>query len=249
MMESDLIYMDHCIVCKQLIEDVDPTDLQISRGAPTTPSTEEHFSSKSYYRCSNVQCLSCFFFFPFCYLVYHKACVHGCNVSGRCGVCRIEPPAPRKQVVIEETFLRKKEEDSRLRRREARHESDDERHTNRRYHPRSTRGPTYHEEDSDDEPQVKKRRVQPARTRSQSSAMKFERIDSEQAMEALRELVRTIYGGVLGDVDPMQCVWSATRSVIAVGIKIALFLKWWSKLDEPVQRSCAHVLELLQQHQ
>ena len=46
-------------MCNKPIEDLDSMDIRIVRGNTGIENGEEHYQNKSYFRCTNPQCLSC----------------------------------------------------------------------------------------------------------------------------------------------------------------------------------------------
>ena len=98
---------------------------------------------------------------------------------------------------MEEEKQTKKEEEYRYRRHETRRgDSDDERKGVKRQPVRSTRSPTYHEED-DVKFTVKKRRTSSQRSKAAETApaeeLRFEPISGQAAVERVRELLASLY--------------------------------------------------------
>ena len=237
MTESDLLRPDYCIVCNKPIDDLDPADIRINRGAPGVQQNETHFQQKSYFRCTNPQCLS----------VYHKQCVPNCVWNGRCGVCKPETTSERRRSISSAPV--ESESKPPPKRHESRRDENEESKGLKRLPFRSTRTAVPREmiDDESSKPSPKKRRVQSKqKTESQGkigaskgSELVFDRINGEKAMQLLNQLLKDLYeDGMKEEVPILVNIKNCLRSVIA----------WFSTFSESERCIICEFVMLLKNH-
>ena len=170
-------------------------------------------------------------------IVYHKKCVPDCQLFGVCGICdsskntqKYTEKRSNNDETKRSTRNTSESEDEKIpRRRPLRHnESDEEERRVVRRHPsRSTRSPTYHEEDSDEEIRErtpKKRRVMSSRSAASTvrheESITFPRIEENTVHGVINDIMNLIFRDT--EIDDKQLVLSIKmklRSVVAVRIR------------------------------
>lgn len=229
MVEADLLRPDYCIVCNKPIDDLDRADIRIKCGDPGVAQTETHFQQKSYFRCTNPQCLSGSTFPRFSSLVYHKQCVPHCVWNGLCGVCKPGIPAKRGRAGSLSSSPASEREGRSLPRGESGREGDlEERRGVKRAASRALRsspsssgqpGQTPGEDESRSSP--KKRKAGSARAKagnSRGSEVSFERISESEAMRSVKRLLKELYEtGIAEEVPILTSVKSGLKNGAAVG--------------------------------
>lgn len=236
MVDDDLLRSDYCIVCNKPIDDLDRADIRIKCGDPGVPQTETHFQQKSYFRCTNPQCLSGSTFPRFSDLVYHKQCVPHCVWNGLCGVCKPGIPAKRSRAGSLSSSPASERDGKPLGRGESGRDGEpEERRGLKRGASRLLRsssqisgqsgqsgqsGRSPGEDDAKISP--KKRKTGSGKSKggnSRGSEVTFDRISEEEAMLHVKRLLKELYEtGIAEEVPVLTSVKNGLKNGIAVEI-------------------------------
>lgn len=257
MAEDDLLRADYCIVCNKPIDDLDRADIRIKCGDPGVPQTETHFQQKSYFRCTNPQCLSGSTFPRFSNLVYHKQCVPHCVWNGLCGVCKPGIPAKRGRAGSLSSSPASERDGKPLARGESGRDGEpEERRGLKRGASRLLRsssqasgqsgqtgqtGQSPGEDDAKISP--KKRKTGPGKSKagnSRGSEVTFERISEEEAMNHVKRLLKELYEtGIAEEVPVLTSVKNSLKNGIAVPMQSLLLRSGFRRFLSPIAASCA----------